>query len=388
MKEMLNTVSAQSPLKMMLIAACSIVILAGMKAAASIVTLVLLGLLITLLVYPFMEWMTRRGYSSRMAYFAALGLVLLGALIIVFVGVASLTQAAVDLPAYAQKAEARFTAMGSSASSTLSQASGTVLSLVATVAASIVGLVVFCVFLLILIAFMLAEADTFAVLVKRTVGPDNPRLQRVAESTTSVVTYMSITARINFVIALGDMLLLWLIGVPDVLLWGLVSFLFGFIPYIGYWISFIPPMIIAYGIGGVWAAAAVALGYFVINGLINQLVAPRLYGKGLNLSVTLTLVAVFFWGWLLGSIGGMLAVPLTAVIRAALLANYSDTEWLATILSDNRSLQATVDAQEALAVEEARAGEDVRAGEAARLAAATGAEPARAEPTSGREGAA
>ena len=58
------------------------------------------------------------------------------------------------------------------------------------------------------------------------------------------------------------------------------------------------------------------------------------YGKGLNLSPVVTLVAVLFWGAILGSIGAMVAVPLTAIIASVLLISYPETKWLAILMRE------------------------------------------------------
>lgn len=340
MNQLTEARRAQSPIRLIVAVAAVVVILGGMRVASTIVNMVLLALLISLLVLPIKRALERRGWSPRLAYTATILLVLAVTLLILIVGMIALSDAAQKIPEYIADAQQKLATMTTSSAASIGQnAAEKVGQIVLGVANSAISLTVFVVFTLIAIAYMLAEADSFADLVRRTVGSDSVRLQRVAESTTSVVTYMSITARINFFIALADMLLLWLVGVPDILLWGIVAFIFGFIPYVGYWISFIPPAIIAFGVGGPQAAIIVTLGYWLINGLVSQLVAPRLYGTGLNLSVTLTLISVLFWGWLLGSAGGILAVPLTAVLKSAVLANYDETSWLATILSDSKQAQ-------------------------------------------------
>jgi predicted PurR-regulated permease PerM len=150
-----------------------------------------------------------------------------------------------------------------------------------------------------------------------------------------VTTYFVITAKINFGIGISSIILLWILGIPYAILWGIISFIFGFIPYVGYYIALLPPLILAFAIGGIGYALIVVFGYWAINAVFSSLIAPRMYGKGLNLSVTLTLVTVLFWGWVLGAIGGLLAVPLTALIRSVLLASYPDTVWLATMMSDS-----------------------------------------------------
>lgn len=322
--------------------AAVIVILAGMQAISGLLNLVLLAFLITLLTLPVMHRLQARGMSSRLAYLVVLGMILAVTLVIAVMALISLANAAGSAQLDLENFQAQTTTLAG-ASTTLAQlkppvdqAARTVLDVVTGVVANSIGFIVGGVFVLLITAFMLAEAETFGALVRRTVGADNPTYQRVSASTSSVITYITITAIINLVIAIGDVILLAVLGVPNPLLWGLVSFVFGFIPYIGYWISFLPPFVLAFGVGGPTTAFLVLIGYALINGVVSQIVAPRMYGKGLNMSITLTIVAVLFWGGLLGPVGGMLAVPMTAIIKSALLASYPETAWLATILGNSR----------------------------------------------------
>ena len=88
--------------------------------------------------------------------------------------------------------------------------------------------------------------------------------------------------------------------------------------------------------GGILLALVVILGYSIINALFSNIVAPRLYGKGLNLSPVVTLVSILFWGWLLGPIGAMLSIPLTVLIKGLVLENYAETRWLALATSSGQ----------------------------------------------------
>jgi AI-2 transport protein TqsA len=132
----------------------------------------------------------------------------------------------------------------------------------------------------------------------------------------------------------ADSILLWILGVPNPVLWGLLAFVTGYIPFIGYWIAMIPVLIVAYLSGGFVTATIVFIGYWLINGTLSNVVAPRVYGKGLNLSPVVTLVAVLFWGAILGPVGAMLAVPLTAIINSVLLSSYPETEWLSILMRE------------------------------------------------------
>ena len=129
-------------------------------------------------------------------------------------------------------------------------------------------------------------------------------------------------------------MLLFLLGVPNPVLWGLLAFVTGYIPFIGYWIAMIPVLIIGYLTGGPTTALLVFIGYWLINGTLSNVVAPRVYGKGLNLSAVVTLIAVLFWGVILGPVGAMLSVPLTAIINSVLLSSYRETQWLSILLRE------------------------------------------------------
>ena len=62
---------------------------------------------------------------------------------------------------------------------------------------------------------------------------------------------MSITTVVNILVGLGDVILLWIVGVPYALLWGVLSWVMGYIPTVGFWIAMIPPIIVAWQLLGV-----------------------------------------------------------------------------------------------------------------------------------------
>lgn len=346
MNDSIQTPQRPSYAHFILALAGTAIVLAAMQAISTFVNLVLLALLITLLTLPIVRWLRGRGLSARASYLITLLLILLSVIVIFAIAAVSILSAVLNVESDMTNFESQWNTFATNAAqlgisltalnAAMEQAARAVLDAVVLVVANSIQFIVFTAFLLLTTAFMLAEADSFSALLKSAVGENNPTFQRFSTSTSAVVTYLSITAIINLFIAIGDVILLWLLGVPNPLLWGVVSFVFGFIPYIGYWISFLPPFILAFSTGGPTTALLVLIGYALINGVVSQIVAPRLYGQGLNLSITLTLLAVLFWGSLLGPIGGILAVPLTAVLKSALLPSFEGAAWLATVLSNSR----------------------------------------------------
>ncbi len=322
-----------------------VIILAAAQTAAPLVNLILLGALITLIVLPIQGWLRTQGLSFRGAYLVTLSIVLVVTVLILSLGGIALAQTVRDIHTYLDAFQGNSRVLGSNEYSAAANGIAQLaLQALASLAASGIGFIVGAAFVLLLVAFMLAEAGTFVKLVRRTVGAENPPLHRLTHATRRVITYLSITAALNFFIAVGDVILLALVGVPNPILWGIIAFVFGFIPYIGYWVSFLPPFILAFSIGGIVPALVVLVGYALINGVFSQIVAPRMYGQGLNLSITLTFVAVLFWGWLLGPVGAIVGVPLTSILKEGLLASFPETEWLAKILGNPR-LETASDTQ-------------------------------------------
>ncbi len=105
--------------------------------------------------------------------------------------------------------------------------------------------------------------------------------------------------------------------VKSALLLGLLAFLLNFVPYIGSVIAAGVGFLLALSSGtfatGLWTLVL----YFVVNQVLGNIVEPRALGKGFGVSPVLVLFSVIFWGWILGPLGMLFAVPFTVAIRSA-----------------------------------------------------------------------
>jgi predicted PurR-regulated permease PerM len=195
-----------------------------------------------------------------------------------------------------------------------------------------VGRAIFLVLMVLLIfAFMLATAISLPNLSKLGLGFDQSVFERVTQVTHDVRRYMGIMTGINFLVGLGDALLLWVLGVPYAALWGVLAWVMGFIPAVGFWVALIPPVILAYINQGLQTAAITFAGYVLINGSVQNLIQPRLMGRELRISPVVVFLSLFIWGWLLGGVGAILAVPLTLFIISTLEA-FDNTRWMAIFM--------------------------------------------------------
>ncbi|HCD13844.1 AI-2E family transporter, partial [Shewanella sp.] len=153
----------------------------------------------------------------------------------------------------------------------------------------------------------------------------------------SVNQYMVIKTLVSLATGVIVGVGLALMGVDYALLWGVVAFLFNYIPNIGSIIAAIPAVLLAFVQLGTAGAGAVAALYLATNMVMGNLIEPRFMGRGLGLSTLVVFLSLIFWGWLLGSVGMLLSVPLTMIVKIALESSQSGS-WLAILLSDDASI--------------------------------------------------
>ncbi|MEZ5976820.1 MAG: AI-2E family transporter [Planctomycetota bacterium] len=120
---------------------------------------------------------------------------------------------------------------------------------------------------------------------------------------------------------------------PYALLFGLLTFLFNFIPYFGSLVAGALPTVTALAIQDDWTTAVVvAILYFAINTIVGSVVEPKIMGRELDLSPLVIIVSVVVWTALWGVVGAFLAVPLMATLQIV-LASTETTRPIAVMLS-------------------------------------------------------
>ncbi|MGV7029991.1 AI-2E family transporter [Methylobacterium symbioticum] len=125
------------------------------------------------------------------------------------------------------------------------------------------------------------------------------------------VAQLALNTSFGLVIGVG----LYLIGVPNPVLWGIFAALMRFVPYIGAFLCALFPMALAAAVDPGWnMLIATALLFVVLEPLAGQLFEPMLYGHSTGLSPLAVLVSALFWTWLWGPIGLLLSTPLTVCL--------------------------------------------------------------------------
>ncbi|SNZ06751.1 Predicted PurR-regulated permease PerM [Persephonella hydrogeniphila] len=187
-------------------------------------------------------------------------------------------------------------------------------------------------FIIILVVFILLESDIFAEKLK-VISKGKKAKALVDEFFESVIEYMKIKTVMSALTGFMAWIFLFILGVDFSLLWGILAFLLNYIPTIGSIIAAVPPVIIALIDGGIGYAIAVSVWYLAINMVIGNILEPKFMGKGVGLSPLVVLLSLVFWGWVLGTVGMFLSIPLTIIAKMAFELR-DETRWIA-VLMDN-----------------------------------------------------
>jgi predicted PurR-regulated permease PerM len=181
------------------------------------------------------------------------------------------------------------------------------------------GVVTTVVLTLVIAAFMMASGDLFyekIVRVLPTLTDKKRALRIVYDVETEVSTYLLMVTAINAVLGLSIGLAFYFLGMPMGYLWGLLAFLFNYIPFVG--------AIAGVALSGFMAvtvfdsltyALVIPAAYALINGIENQLITPVFLGRRLQINSVAILIALTFWSWEWGIAGTMLAVPILVTIK-------------------------------------------------------------------------
>ena len=175
------------------------------------------------------------------------------------------------------------------------------------------------VFTLVLLLFLLASGDMFyekLVHAMPTLREKKRAVQIAHDIERRLSHYLSTIALINVGLGAAVGLAMWAVGLPNPLLFGVMAFLFNFVPYLGALagICIVAAAALASLHWPGWSLVAAGL-YLGIATIEGQLVTPYFVGRRLRLNTVVVFVAVSFWAWLWSAVGMMVAVPLLIAIQ-------------------------------------------------------------------------
>jgi len=329
------------------------IILFGIRGTASIINPILLAMVITITVLPIPSRLTKRSIPGWLSLVLTILLVVVMLALVITTVFLSITRLSSDLPIYltsaTQKATEELPAILSGVTSQVetAQISIQVSPIAQNIITIVVGLLVQFGMALLIFFFMISAAISLPGATRLGLNPNAPVIGHISSLTEDVRHYMTILTGINFLVGLGNTVFLFILGVDYALLWGILAWFMGYIPSIGFIIALIPPLILAYAQYGLSTAAIVLIGYVLINGGVQNFIQPKIMGQGLKISPVVVFISLFVWGYLLGGIGAILAVPLTLLVLTG-MENFPGTRMLAVLMRYTGDGEKKEEHQEAL----------------------------------------
>lgn len=313
--------------------AALIIVVAFLKSAASIIAPMLLAAFIAVVATPPLRWLRRVGVPKLVALFVVLVVLVDVGGIVILVASGAIEGFRDSLPGFQERFVLLFETLGKRL-----EAAGMVGSrdavpaifdpakataFVRATLSNVSGTFTTGLLILLAVLFMLLEAPHLRDKLRAAFDfspEDEARLQRLLRA---VSRYMVIKSLTSLATAFFVGLWLWVLGINFVVLWAILAFIFNFVPFVGAVLMMIPAALLALLQTDFQTMLLVVLGYLVINTAIGSILEPRIMGRGLGISPLAVFLSLLFWGWVLGTIGVFLSVPLTMVLMIALEANPS-----------------------------------------------------------------
>jgi predicted PurR-regulated permease PerM len=189
---------------------------------------------------------------------------------------------------------------------------------------------------LLLTLFLLASGDFY----HRRIVEAAPRLRDKKKALTiirdverQISRYLGAIGVINLGLGVVAGVTLWLLGMPMAVVWGMMTFLLNFIPFVGNILTVVlVGAVSVVTFDNLWDAALPPLALIVLSGIESNIVTPLLVGRRLELNQVAQLITLAFWTWLWGIAGAILAVPFLVVVKA-ICDNVESLQTLSSFLS-------------------------------------------------------
>jgi len=316
----------------------------ALKMTAYIVTIVVVSLILTLIAYPAMQFLKRKGMKDivSVTLVTTIALLLIG--VLVAMTVLSFGVFVKDLPLYQAELNQRIVEITGLLNSygietgVFLKTSPDLQSIVGTVVSSLMSigdLFLYLFFIGVTTFFMLLEAPHIVKRVEKMFRDTPDKLTQLSAMSRYTIEFLVVRTETNLVHGVLFGGVLWVMGVHAAVLWGILTFVLSYIPYIGLIIAAIPAIIFAWLQFGILGAVAVIVLVCFLNLVIENPVFSYFASLKFEIPAILVILSVIFWGWVLGIAGMVFAVPITLLVL--ILVQCSDElKWVNVLLGVDR----------------------------------------------------
>ncbi len=333
-----------SPTGLLLALAGVVITIYGMRYAADILNPIFLSMFLVMGLSPFIHWLRRKGLPPWATLVVVLILFVAVVLLFLVIAAGSLTQLDEKIPVYQENLSAMtadiqawFSDHGIDISGLTSGAAspenvmdffGSLIQGAISALTSI-GLMIF------IVLFMVSEAFSFPRKLTDKVKMAPNFRQSLDNFSITTRSYLSTKAWLSAIMTVVVVLIYYAFGTDFALLWGLLFFVMSFIPNIGFVIAVIPPFFVTLLESGFWPAFAVLMLVIVANTVVDSVISPRIMGRNVGLSALVVFLSLMVWGWALGGIGALIAVPMTLMVKLLFLDSFESTKPISEFMSSS-----------------------------------------------------
>ena len=329
-------------------AAAGIIVIAGLKLGAKIINPILMAVFFSIIIFHPISWLKKKGVNGVLSIL----IVVLGLLIIFFgIGGAvtrSIIEFSKNLPAYKQElheiTNSSITLLNgyglnlSQDSVTSSFSAGSALGYASKFITGVGGVFGQIVLLILVAAFILGETNSFPIKLKAVLKDPDISLGNITVISRSIRQYLGIKTITGLIGGTLVAIVLFIMHIQYAIIWGILVLLMRYIPNIGSVIAAIPIMLFVLIQDGLTGVLYVGIAYGLINFVIGQIIEPKFLAKGMNLSTLAVFLSLVFWGWTLGDVGMLLAVPITMAMKIS-FEKRENSRWMAIMLGSEKNAE-------------------------------------------------
>ena len=321
-----------------------LIIIIGIKTIEFVFNLLLVSLILTLMTIPAMDWLKKRGVPAKIAVMVVTVLACLFVLVLILLTFYSFQVLVADLPKFQTDLNQRIvdiTALlgnygfdfnlGSAPSVKLMDIAPTLLSSMINISETIM----YVFFIGVTTFFMLLEVPNITHRVEKMYTAQTEKFRQMSRMSGYIIDFIIVRTETNLVHGVLFGGILSIMGVHAALLWGILTFFLGYIPYLGLAAAAIPAIFFAYLQFGLWGAVAVIVVVAALNLIVENPVFSYLASRKFEMPALVVILSVIFWGWLLGIAGMLFAVPITLMVLI-FFQSCDDLRWLNELLGVNQ----------------------------------------------------
>ncbi|MDG6244646.1 MAG: AI-2E family transporter [Methanolobus sp.] len=315
-----------------------------MQEISSILITFFFSFFAALIFAPLVSWLQKKGVPAIMGVGVVIFVFILLIIILGFITTFTAMQLNDQIPAYEKELTSYMESLAQyvpaaeeiSLNVVLREAGSSLVSFSVRILNGIVNSATTVMLIVIITAFLLLDSTRIPAKVQKELEEEFVLMAKLRDLSKVVMDYFMVRTKASLITGAGVAAFLLIGRIEFAIFWGIVVFIFSYIPYIGLFLASIPPIFLALLQYGPVGALAVIAAIIVVNILADNILFPSLAGRELKLAPSVVLLSIVYWVYVLGPVGFLISIPLTMSIKIV-LESFKETEALAKMMDSNNN---------------------------------------------------